>query len=49
MGRDKLEEEVFKRLRISKPLDAEILRDAIKRKSDVDLEDILKRMIEEGR
>lgn len=49
MPRDELEEEVFKRLRIGRPSDIAIIRDAIKLKPTNELEDILKRMKEAGR
>jgi len=49
LTREQLEEEVFKRLRIGKPGDVPLIRDALKRKPTHDLEHILRRMKEEGR
>lgn len=47
--REELEEEVFKRLRVTRDADIPIIRDALKLKPRAELEDILKRMKEEGR
>ena len=49
MDRKQLEEEVYKRLSITKPSDEPIIRDALKMKPTADLEDILDRMKKEGR
>ena len=49
MTREELEEEVFRRLRIGKPPDIPIIRKALTLKPTADLEDILRRMKEEGR
>lgn len=49
MDREQLEEEVFRRLRIGKPPDEPLIRDALKMKPTEELEDILDRMKKEGR
>ena len=49
MDREQLEEEVYKRLKITRAVDDPIIRDAIKAKPTANLEDILERMKEVGR
>jgi hypothetical protein len=49
MERGQLEQEVFNRLPIRTLYDAEILKKAIPLKTTEELEDILKRMKEQGR
>ena len=49
MDRLELEQEVIKRLREDRPAQVEILQDALKLKTTVQLEDMLERMKKEGR
>jgi len=49
MDRQELEQEVLKRLPETRPAQVDMLRDAMKLKTTVQLEDILKRMKEAGR
>lgn len=49
MERVELEQEVFKRLRIGKPGDIDIVRRSVEMKTTKELEDILERMKAEGR
>lgn len=49
MQRAQLEEEVYQRLLVTRASDEPIIRDALKLKTNAELEDILKRMKEAGR
>lgn len=47
--RDKLEQEILDRMPTLRPYDMPVMQDAMSRKTDAQLEDILKRMKEDGR
>lgn len=49
LDRDKLENEIFKRLHIGQPSDIPVVRKSLQMKTTPQLEDLLKRMKEAGR